>query len=165
MAEDHSFDIVCKVNLQELDNAINQADKEISNRYDLKDSKSEITFKQKEFELYCESADDFKLKAVVDILKQKMINRGISPKVLQEKEAEAASGTRMRQVITLQQGIDKEKGKDIVKFIKNLGSKLQAQIQEDQIRVSGKKIDDLQSAMRAVKGHDFGIFMDFINFR
>lgn len=165
MADQHSFDISSKINLQELDNAINQASREVDNRYDLKDSNSKIEFNEKEYALFFESADDYKLKAIVDILKQKLVNRGISLKALKPKSIESSLGGRVKQVINLQQGIDKEEAKKITSFIKDCGVKVQAQIQNDQIRVTGKKIDDLQLVIKKIREKNFEIHMDFVNFR
>jgi cyclic-di-GMP-binding protein len=165
MADNHSFDIVSEVNLQELDNSINQAMKEISHRYDLKDSNTDISFNQKENAITIESEDDFKLKSVREILYQKCIKREISPKSFVEKDPSSISGTRSKQQIELQQGISKEKGKDIVKFIKTMNIKVQSQIQDDQVRVTSKKIDDLQIVMKNLKTKEFNLPLRFINFR
>jgi len=158
-----SFDIVSKVEMQEVDNAVNQAVKEIGQRYDFKGSKSEITLEKEAIKVLTE--DDFRLKAVVDILQSKFIKRGISIKALQYGKAENASGGMVRQIISIQQGISKEKGKEINNIIKETKLKLQSQIQDDQVRVTGKNIDDLQQAIQLLKGKDLGIEMQFVNFR
>ncbi|WP_298434327.1 YajQ family cyclic di-GMP-binding protein [Geobacter sp.] len=158
-----SFDIVSKVEMQEVDNAVNQTVKEIGQRYDFKGSKCEVTLEKDSIRLLAD--DDFRLKAVVDILQSKFIKRGISPKALQYGKAEPASGGMVRQIVTIQQGISKEKGKEIVAVIKDSKLKVQGQIQEDQVRVTGKSRDDLQEAIRLLKGKDLGIELQFVNFR
>ena len=158
-----SFDIVSKVDMQEVDNAVNQTVKEISQRYDFKGSKSEITQEKDTVKLLSE--DDFRLKAIIDILQSKFIKRGISIKALQYGKVENASGGMMRQVITIQQGITKEKGKEINNVIKETKLKVQSQIQDDQVRVTGKNIDDLQEIIQLLKGKDLGIELQFGNFR
>jgi len=158
-----SFDIVSKVDMQEVDNAINQAVKEIGQRYDFKGSKSEVTQEKDSIKILAD--DDFRLKAIVDILQSKFIKRGISPKALQYGKAETASGGMVRQIVTIQQGISKEKGKEVVAVIKDTKLKVQGQIQDDQVRVTGKNRDDLQEAIQALKGKDLGVELQFVNFR
>ncbi len=158
-----SFDVVSRVDLQEIDNALNQTRKEVAQRYDLKDAKTEITWDQKE--LVITSADDFKVKAVVDVLQSKLVRRNVPIKNLTYGKIEPASGGRARQAIAVQQGIDSEKAREITKMVKSSGVKVQAQILEDQVRVSGKKKDDLQAMMQALRGADFGIAVQFVNFR
>ncbi|WP_243369863.1 YajQ family cyclic di-GMP-binding protein [Geotalea sp. SG265] len=158
-----SFDIVSKVDMQEVDNAVNQAVKEISQRYDFKGSKSEVTLEKDAVKVLTE--DDFRLKAIVDILQSKFIKRGISPKALQYGKVENASGSMVRQMITIQQGVSKEKGKEINNVIKETKLKVQSQIQDDQVRVTGKNIDDLQQIIQLLKGKDLGIDLQFVNFR
>ncbi|MSM40212.1 MAG: YajQ family cyclic di-GMP-binding protein [Geobacter sp.] len=158
-----SFDIVSKVDMQEVDNAVNQTVKEIAQRYDFKGSKSEITQEKDTIKVLAD--DDFKLKAVIDILQSKFLKRGISIKSLQYGKAENASGGMVRQIITIQQGVSKEKGKEIIAAIKETKLKVQAQIMEDQVRVTGKNIDDLQEVIGLLKGKDLGIEMQYINFR
>jgi hypothetical protein len=158
-----SFDVVSKVDLQEVDNALNQTRKEVAQRYDLKDSKTEITWDQKV--LVVTSADDFKVKAVVDVLQSKLVRRNVPLKNLDYGKVESALGGRARQTITVQQGIDSDKAREIVKFVKNSGLKVQSQILEDQVRVSGKKRDDLQAAIQSLKGADFNLALQFVNFR
>lgn len=165
MASEHSFDIVSKINLQELDNALNQARKEIQQRYDLKDTKSAILFNEKEMELTLESASEFTLKAVIDTLQSKLIKRGISTKVLDFQKIEPASRNSVRQKVKLKQGIDKETSKKITTAIKELKLKVQAQIQGDEIRVSGKQIDDLQAVQKHLLSIDLGIPLQFVNYR
>ena len=158
-----SFDIVSKVDMQEVDNAVNQTVKEIAQRYDFKGSKSKVTLETDAVKVLAD--DDFRLKAIIDILQSKCIKRGISPKALQYGKAESASGSMVRQIITIQQGISKEKGKELNGIIKESKLKVQSQIQEDQVRVTGKNIDDLQEIIRLLKEKDMGIEMQFVNFR
>ncbi|RII31009.1 MAG: YajQ family cyclic di-GMP-binding protein [Geobacter sp.] len=158
-----SFDIVSKVDMQEVDNAVNQAIKEIAQRYDFKGSKSEIIPEKDSIKVLAD--DDYKLKAVVDVLQSKFIKRNISIKALQYGKPEQASGGMVRQIITIQQGVSKEKGKDIIAAIKESKIRVQGQIQEDQVRVTGKNRDDLQEAIQLLKGKDMGIEMQFVNFR
>jgi len=160
-----SFDVVSKIDLQEVDNAVNQTVKEISQRYDFKGSKSEVTLDKDASVVKVLADDDFKLKAIIDILQSKFIKRGLSLKALQYGKAEAASGSMVRQVITLQQGISKEKGKDINQAIKESKLKVQSQIQDDQVRVTGKNRDDLQAAIKLLKEKDLEIDLQFVNFR
>jgi uncharacterized protein YajQ (UPF0234 family) len=165
MAQDNSFDIASKVDLPELNNAIQQALKEIHTRFDLKDSKSNITLEEKETQIVMTSADDYKLKAVNDVLQGKMVKRGISLKALTYGAVEPAAGGAVRQKVTLQQGIATEKAKEIVKTIKNSKLKVQASIQGDVVRISGKDRDTLQQAIALLKQNDFGIDMQFTNYR
>ena len=165
MADTFSFDIVSEVNLQEVDNAVNQARKEIGQRYDFKGSKSSIELNTKEKTLTLVSDDEFKLKSVVDVLEDKLIKRGVPIKALDFGIAEQAAGNTVRQAVTLRVGIDKENAKTIVKMIKDLKLKVQAQIMDDQIRVSGKNKDDLQAAMKAVRSADLTFAVQFTNYR
>jgi cyclic-di-GMP-binding protein len=162
MAE--SFDIVSKVDLQEVSNAIQQALKEVHTRYDLKDSKSDIQMDEKEA-LVLTSADEFKLKAVNDVLQSKLVKRSVPLKALAYGAIEAAAGSTVRQRITMQQGIPIEKSREIVKLIKNSKKKVQAAIQGDLVRVSGKDRDTLQEIIALLKQQDFGIDMQFTNYR
>ena len=164
MAADNSFDIVSKVDLQEVSNAIQNALKEIHTRFDLKDSKSDIQLEGKEA-LVLSSADEYKLKAVTDILQSKLVKRGVPIKALSYGTVEPASGSSVRQKITMQQGIPIEKAREIVKLVKDSKKKVQASIQGDTVRVSGKDRDALQETIALLKGHDFGIDMQFTNYR
>jgi cyclic-di-GMP-binding protein len=164
MAQDNSFDIVSKVDLQEVSNAIQNAVKEVHTRFDLKDSKSEIALEGKDA-IIVNSSDEYKLKAVNDILQSKLVKRGVPLKALTYGPVEAAAGSRSRQKITMQQGIPTEKAKEIVKLIKDSKKKVQASIQADTVRVSGKDRDTLQEIIALLKGHDFGIDMQFTNYR
>jgi uncharacterized protein YajQ (UPF0234 family) len=165
MADTFSFDIVSEVNLQEVDNAINQARKEIAQRYDFKGSKSSIDLDLKEKKLTILSEDDFRLKAVVDILQNKLIKRGVPLKALEYGTAEPAAAGMVRQIITLRVGIDKENSKRIVKMIKDSKKKVQAQIMDDQIRVSGKAKDDLQDVMKMLRDAELEFAVQFTNYR
>jgi len=158
-----SFDIVSTVDIQEVDNAVNQTVKEIAQRYDFKGSKSQVTLEKDIIRVLAD--DDFRLKAIIDILQSKFIKRGISVKALQYGKAEPASGGMVRQIITIQQGISKEKGKELNAIIKESKLKVQSQIQEDQVRVTGKNIDDLQEIIKLLKGKDMGVELQFVNFR
>ena len=164
MAAENSFDIVSKVDLQEVSNAIQNALKEIHTRFDLKDSKSDIQLEGKEA-LVLSSADEYKLKAVTDILQSKLVKRGVPIKALSYGTVESAAGSSVRQKITMQQGIPIEKAREIVKLIKDSKKKVQASIQGDTVRVSGKDRDSLQEMIALLRGHDFGIDMQFTNYR
>lgn len=164
MAADNSFDIVSKLDLQEVRNAVDQALKEIKTRFDLKDSKSEINIEGDEA-LQLASSDEYKLEAVKEILQQKMVKRGISLKSLNWGKLEPATGSSVRQKVTLVQGIATEKAKEIVKLIKESKKKAQASIQGDTVRVTGKDRDTLQEVITLLRGHDFGIDMQFTNYR
>jgi len=160
---ENTFDIVSKIDMQEVANAIQQALKEIHTRFDLKDSKSNIT--QEKDAIVLQSVDEYKLKAVNEILQQKLVKRGISLKGLTYSALESALGGTARQRITMQQGIPIEKARDIVKLIKNSKKKVQASIQGDLVRVSGKDRDSLQEIIALLRQQDFGIDMQFTNYR
>src|SRR5258707_2333146 len=164
MAAENSFDIVSKVDLQEVSNAIQNALKEIHTRFDLKDSKSDIQLEGKEA-LVLSSVDEYKLKAVTDILQSKLVKRGVPIKALSYGAVEPAAGSSVRQKITMQQGIPIEKAREIVNVVKDSKKKVQAAIQGDTVRVSGKDRDALQEIIALLKGHDFGIDMQFTNYR
>lgn len=164
MATDNSFDIVSKVDIQETRNAIDQAVKEVRARFDLKDSHSEIKLEGEET-IQLASADEYKLKAVIEILSQKLVKRGISLKSLVYEKIEAATNSSVRQKIKLQQGIPVEKAKDIVRVLKDSKLKAQGSIQGDTVRVSSKDRDTLQEAIALLKKQDFGIDMQFTNYR
>src|ERR671939_1695579 len=160
---ENTFDVVSKIDLQEVSNAIQQALKEIHTRFDLKDSKSNIELEKDAIVLT--SVDEYKLKAVNDVLQQKLVKRGVPLKGLSYGAVEPAAGSTVRQKITLQQGIPIEKARDIVKEIKNSKKKVQASIQGDLVRVSGKDRDTLQDIIALLRGSDFGIDMEFTNYR
>ena len=163
MAE-NSFDIVSKVDLQEVSNAIQQALKEIHQRYDLKESKSNIELEGKDA-MILTSADDYKLKAVNDVLQTKLVKRGVPLKALDYGKIEPAAGSTVRQRVAMQQGIPTEKAREIVKAIKDTKKKVQASIQGDTVRVSGKDRDALQEIIAVLRQKDFGIDMQFTNYR
>ncbi len=160
-----SFDIAVNVNLQEVDNAINQAQKEILQRYDFKGSKSKIEWDEKKKEITLLGDDDYKLKALTDIVQSKLIKRGISIKNMVFGSKESALEGTIRQKVTLQQGIPSDKAKKINQLIKDAKLKVQSQIQDEQVRVTGKKRDDLQEAMAMVRQADLGLDFEFTNFR
>jgi uncharacterized protein YajQ (UPF0234 family) len=164
MAGDNSFDIVSKVDIQEARNAIEQAIKEVRARFDLKDSHSEIKLEGDEA-IQLASADEYKLEAVKEILSHKLVKRGISLKALTYGKLEPATGSSVRQKITLQQGIPSEKAKEIVRILKDSKKKAQASIQGDTVRVSSKDRDTLQEVIALLKGKDLGIDMQFTNYR
>ncbi len=162
---DNTFDVVSKIDLAEVNNAIQQALKEIQTRYDLKNSKSEIQLNEKDHKILLSSQDEFKLKAVAEVLEQKLIKRKVPLKGLTFGAVTDAAASTVRQEITLQQGIPIEKARDIVKAIKDSKKKVQASIQGDLVRVSGKDRDALQEVIALLRGHDFGIDMQFTNYR
>jgi hypothetical protein len=164
MASENSFDIVSKVDLQEVANAIQNALKEIHTRFDLKDSKSDIKMEGKDA-LILSSANEYNLKAVNDILQSKLVKRNVSIKAFTYGVVEPAANSSVRQKVTMQQGIPIEKAKEIVKLIKDSKKKAQASIQGDTVRVSGKDRDSLQEVIALLRGHDFGIDMQFTNYR
>ena len=164
MAES-SFDIVSKVDLEEVSNAVQQALKEIGQRYDFRGSKSDITLDKGNNLLTLVSDDEYKLKSVTDVLESKLVKRKVPLQALEYGKVEEAASSTVRQVVTLQQGIPTEKSKEIVKIIKNAKLKVQAEIQKDQLRVRGKKLDDLQAVMQMLKEKDLGIHLEFVNYR
>ncbi|HKU25118.1 MAG TPA: YajQ family cyclic di-GMP-binding protein [Candidatus Sulfotelmatobacter sp.] len=160
---DNSFDVVSKVDMQEVSNAIQQALKEIHTRFDLKDSKSNIELEKDAIVLH--SADEYKLKAVNDVLQQKLVKRGVSLKAITYGPVEPAAGGTSKRRATLQQGIAIEKAREIVKLIKDSKKKAQASIQGDLVRISGKDRDTLQEVIALLRQHDFGIDLQFTNYR
>lgn len=165
MAKSCSFDIVSELDMNEVKNAVSQATMEIRQRFDFKNSKSEITLEEKESQLVVISDDDHKLKSVLDILQTKLVKRKVSLKALDYGKVEPATGGTVRQTIRLQQGISQDKGREIVKFLKSIGLKVQGQIMEDQVRVTGKNRDDLQAVIAELKAKDFGLELSFGNYR
>lgn len=163
MAKENSFDIVSKTDYAEVTNAINQTTKEISQRFDFKGSKAAVDLQDKDLLLTAE--DDTRLRNMNDILQGKLLKRGISLKALDYQTAEAAGGGTVRQVVKIQQGIPIEKAKEVVKYIKDTKMKVQASIQGETVRISGKDRDTLQEVIAALKGKDFGIDMQFDNYR
>jgi uncharacterized protein YajQ (UPF0234 family) len=162
---DNSFDVVSKIEMPEVHNAVQQALKEITQRFDLKDSHSTIEVVEKDHKILLASKDEFKLKAVIEILQNKMVKRNVPLKGLSYGPIIPAAGTSVKQEITLQQGIAIEKARDIVKKVKDSKLKVQASIQGDFVRIAGKDRDTLQQAIQLLRGTDFGIDMQFINYR
>src|ERR1700758_1108600 len=160
---ENTFDVVSKIDLQEVSNAIAQATKEVTTRFDLKDSKSTITLEKDAIMVH--SADDYKLKAVNEILGQKLVKRGVSLKGLTYGVIEPAAGGTAKRKVTMQQGIAIEKAREIVKLVKDSKKKAQASIQGDLVRISSKDRDTLQETIALLKGHDFGIDLQFTNYR
>ena len=158
-----SFDVVSQVDMQEVDNAVNQTKKEVGQRYDFKDSKTEIELEKNEIRI--QSSDEYKVKAVVEVLQSKMARRQVPLKALEYGGIEPATGGRAKQTVTVQQGIVAEKARVIVKLIKDAKLKVQAQIQADQVRVSGKNRDDLQRVIQLLKQQDLDVALQFVNFR
>src|SRR5580700_6893169 len=162
---DNSFDVVSEIVIPEVQNAIQQAMKEIITRYDLKDSKSNIELNEKDKKLILTSADDYKLKAVTEILQSKLVKRGVPLKNFTYGVVQSAAGSSVKQEVTLQQGIPIEKAREVVKKVKDSKLKVQASIQGEVVRVAGKDRDVLQSAIKLLRDSDFGIDMQFINYR
>ncbi len=162
---DNSFDVVSKIELPEVSNAVQQAIKEIQQRYDLKNSHSSIELREKENKILLQSQDEFKLKAVIEILEQKLVKRKVPLKGLSYGPVTPAAGSTVRQEITLQQGIPVEKAREIVKVVKDSKKKVQASIQGDFVRIAGKDRDTLQEVIALLRQTDFGIDMQFTNYR
>jgi uncharacterized protein YajQ (UPF0234 family) len=162
---DNSFDVVSKIELPEVNNAIQQALKDINNRYDLKDSKSSIELNEKDHKILLASQDEYKLKAVIEVLESKLVKRKVPLKGLTYGTLIPAAGSSVKQEITMQQGIPIEKAREIVRKIKDSKLKVQAAIQGDLVRVSGRDRDTLQSVIKLLNSSDFGIDMQFINYR
>tara|TARA_B100001142_G_C14095751_1_gene563160 strand:+ start:126 stop:617 length:492 start_codon:yes stop_codon:yes gene_type:complete len=160
-----SFDIVSKFDMQEIDNAVNIVKRDISNRYDFKGSNSTISFNKNDKQIKIEAGSSIQREAIVDMLKNRTISRKVSLKVYDFKNEESATGMMVRQYVNLKDGISQEKSKDINKIIKNYKMKVQSQIQGEQIRVTGKKIDDLQDVMQKLKSEKIDIALQFINFK
>lgn len=160
-----SFDIVNKIDAQEVDNAVNNTRKEVDNRYDFRGLHTEISFNRKENNIHLVAAEEMKLNAIKEMLSRNFVKRKISPKVLDFQKTEGTSQGHIKMDVNLQEGISKEKAKEIVKEIKNLKLKVQPAIQDEQVRVMGKKIDDLQEVIRHLKSKDFGIPLQFVNIK
>lgn len=160
-----SFDVVNKVDLQEVDNAVNITKKTIATRYDFKDSETEISLDRKLLQVSVSTENTMRLDAVKDTLSSNLIKRGVSPKALEYKEPEGTSKGGVRVSVSLKQGIDKETAKKITKIIKDEKLKVQAQIQDDQVRVTAKKIDDLQAVIALLKGKDLEIPLQYVNMK
>lgn len=162
---ENTFDIVSKIEMPEVLNAVQQSLKELQTRFDFKGSKSNIELNEKDLKITLTSEDEFKIKAVKDVLEQKLVKRKVPLKGLTYGAIEPAAGSTVRQEITLQQGISTDKAREIVKFIKDTKKKVQASIQGDLVRVSGKDRDTLQDIIGTLRQHDFGIDMQFTNYR
>ena len=158
-----SFDIVSRVDLQEVDNAVNVARKTILTRYDFRESKTEITLDKKEKKVRVVTEDEMKLRAVQESLVENLVRRKIDPKVLDAKEIQPTSGGKIQREIAIKEGVDADTARAIVKLVKGLKLKVQASIQEQQVRVSGKQIDDLQTVIKAVRAANVGIPLQFVN--
>ncbi|HZR83768.1 MAG TPA: YajQ family cyclic di-GMP-binding protein [Candidatus Binatia bacterium] len=158
-----SFDVVSKVDMQEVSNALQQARKEILQRYDFKGSDTEL--EQEKDAIRIVSEDDFKVKAVVDVLQSKLVKRGVNLKSLEYGKIEPAAGGRARQLVTIHQGLDTDAAREIVKIIKDTKRKVQAQVQDDQVRVTGKQRDELQAVIQALRAADFRRPLQFVNMR
>lgn len=165
MAQDFSFDVVSKVDANLVGECVQTAMKEIGTRFDFKGSISKIEFNQKDMALTVTSEDEFKLKNVMDILNTRMAKRGLPLKNFKPQKLEMALGGTVRQLVKVQNGIPSDKAKEIAAEVKKSGLKVQAAIQGDQLRVSGRSKDDLQSAMSLMKGKDFGMDLQFTNYR
>ena len=165
MPQDFSFDVVSKVDPQEVSNAVQQASKEIATRFDFRGSASKIEWDEKEMTLTLTSDDAGKLKSVVDILETRLVKRGIALKALEYGDPQPAAGGTVRQTVKVQQGIDTDKARAIVKSIKDSKLKVQAAIQSDQIRVSGRNKDDLQAVMARLRAGEYGLPLQFTNYR
>ncbi len=163
MAKENTFDIVSRVDMQEVRNSVDQAVRELRTRFDFKGSRSDIIFDGEEITLVGD--DDFKLRNVVDILESKLVKRGINIKALRYGKVEPAAKDTVRQKLTLVQGVDKEQSKIITKLVKDSKLKVQVSIQGDQVRVSGKNRDDLQEIIKIIKDYEFDIPLQFVNYR
>ncbi len=165
MASENSFDVVSKIEMPEVVNAISQAMKEVIARYDLKDSKSNIELQEKDLKIILTSADEYKVNAVNDILQSKLLKRGVPIKNLDYGVVQPAAGSTVRQEVKLKQGLATEKAKDVVKVIKDSKLKVTAAIMGDYVRVSSKDRDTLQQVIALLKGKDFGVDLQFTNYR
>ncbi|HEY5610529.1 MAG TPA: YajQ family cyclic di-GMP-binding protein [Thermoanaerobaculia bacterium] len=165
MAQENSFDVVSKLDMQEVANAIQQAKKEIETRFDFKGSKSDIELREKDSEIVLTSDDEVKLKSVKDVLETRLVKRKVHLKSLDYQKLEPATMGTVRQHVRLIQGLDSEKAKAIVKAIKETKIKVQASIQSDQVRVVGKNRDDLQKVIQLLREGDFGVPLQFVNYR
>ena len=165
MAKNSSFDIVSELDLQEIDNALNQAIKEIRQRYDLKDSKTELDLNKKDKLISLNTKDDYSRKQSIDILQTRLIKRGLSVKALKMEEPEPAANGRLKQKINLQSGISKDNSRKITKLIKELKLKVSAQIMDEKVRVQGAKKDDLQQVIQSVKDADYDFPVQFVNYQ
>lgn len=165
-SKDHSFDVVSQVNLQELDNAVHQAKKEMEQRFDFKGSMSSLELDKVGKTLTLKTENEYRLKSVTDLLHTKCVKRGVSLRALKYETVETGmAGGSVKQLVKIQQGIPSEKAREIVRYIRELKMKVQPQIQGDTVRVQGPKIDDLQAVIAALRSTDFGLDLQFVNFR
>ncbi|MBC61929.1 MAG: YajQ family cyclic di-GMP-binding protein [Zetaproteobacteria bacterium] len=160
-----SFDIVCEIDLQEVDNAVNQAIKEISSRFDFRGSKSKLSFERSSKNIQILAEDEFKLRSIHQILETKFAKRQLDCRLLKYQEKQISNQNMLKQNVELRSGLEKDEAKQITATIKNLKIKVQAQIQDQQVRVSGKKIDDLQAVIQSLKENDLGLPLQYINMR
>ena len=160
-----SFDIVSKVDVSELDNAINNTNREVSTRYDFRNSKTQVSLDKKEKNIHVVTSDEMKMRAVGDMIQANCIKRGVDPKCLEFKKVEPTSQGLLKRDVKINEGISKDIARDVVKLIKDLKIKVQASIQDDQVRVKGKKIDDLQAVIGAIKAKDFEIPLQYVNMK
>jgi cyclic-di-GMP-binding protein len=166
VSKDHSFDVVSEVDMQEVDNAVQQAKKELVQRYDFKGSQSSIDLDKGEKTITLKTETEYRLKALIDMIQTKCVKRNVSLKALDYQKVETGMvGGSVKQVIKIKSGIETDKAKEIVKYIKELKIKVQPQIQGEQVRVQAPKIDDLQATIGALRQKDFGIDLQFVNFR
>lgn len=165
MAAQFSFDVVSEVDDQEVDNAVNQTKKEVEQRYDFKGSNTKVTLNLKEHTILLETSDDMKLRALKEILDGKMIKRSISLKALDYQKVEQASGASLRQTVKIKNGLESEQAKEVTKLVKETKMKVQAAIQGDAVRITGKSKDDLQTAIQQLRAHEFDFPLQFTNFR
>jgi cyclic-di-GMP-binding protein len=165
MAQQFSFDVVSEVDAQEVDNAVNQAKKEVEQRYDFKGSKTDIDLNQKEKTITLSTSDEMKLRALTEILNSKMIKRGISLKALEYGVPQSAAGDTLRCVVTIKHGLSTEQAKEVTKLVKDTKMKVQAQIQGEAVRITGKSKDDLQVAIQTIKSKEFAFPIQFTNYR
>ncbi len=165
MASTYSFDVTSNIEMPEVENAVNQARKEIAQRFDFKGSSAAIDLDAKANTLTLTAEDNFKLESVWDVLQTRLIKRNVPVKNMKREEIQPAAGSTVKQVITLQQGIPSDAAKEIVKHLKDLKRKVQAQIQADQVRVTSASKDELQDAMQALRAKDFGVSLQFGNYR
>lgn len=162
---DFSFDVVSKVEMAEVVNAVNQSTKEMESRYDFKGSKSSLALDEKKGEVTVVADDDLKLKNLIDILQTKLVKRGVSLKALEYGKVDDAAGGALRQVITLRQGIPQDKAKQLTNAVRDARLKVKVEIRGEEIRVSGAKKDDLQAVITFLRGKDFGLELQFVNYR
>ncbi|MEW6516691.1 MAG: YajQ family cyclic di-GMP-binding protein [candidate division FCPU426 bacterium] len=165
MAQEHSFDVVCKLDKQEVVNAVEQTQREVSQRYDFKNALAKVAFDQNAMTLTLTADSDFRIRSLADILDTRLAKRGVPLAAITREDCEVAPGGSARQVYKLQQGIPTDKAKEIVKLVKDLKIKVQAAIQSDQVRISGKVLDDLQAVQQHLRAANLKIHLQFVNYR